>query len=463
MGQLQIGELPDEILSLILKYAHSFNTKEVYNIISVCKHWRTLTESTFVFDVNSFFTTSRSDEEWSVARTSNRRYKSLRMNIFSENLVNLEWAYDILEITKKTLHSVNLNFGTDEEVLQVNFDYFYNLWSLLSNCTNININFINFGFYEPNKSPNRTEIEFSRLTGLDIKWRRNNNWFKFFFGSNFMEVFYDRNNDTDEVEETQETEKDSCVDNDPNEIIHTEKSNSSSEADKNNLEMKIKKSEKSTKKETKNRHEDKIQLEEIVSRTLLKYTRAPKVETIRIDVPGYHFSKSLENFMSFFNSNSKTLRSVYLWCENSYGFEWNSELLSIWYNPSMEEQLSIFLENRLETLKKLTLHWTDNKQLIGRLVSNSNLHHFETSIDLVDVYDNEVFSSVKQMTLWKFRLSREKLLKLNANFPKLEILRFKYTCITYEQRDMILEIFESLTDLQIYNNSNETFESVMNK
>lgn len=455
-----IDNLPDEILSIIFEFVCGSNRKEVYSLIQTCVRWKNVLESYYVFGTNKIFANRQpyDDDDFLMALECKRKFRGIEIYLDNENVEELEKIRQLIEKGVKTLDVVNLTLGCGDHAMQVSFEFFYTVWSYLKNFESIEVNFENFGFYEINKDPSREQIEFERLKSLKIKWKRNNYWFKHFFGENYMYVFYERLKEEKESEEKQE-----CDSEEEQESPNNEDENSI-EKDVNLdglLEKRTKKADKLYKQKI-DKHEEKIQLEEIISRALLNYTKISQLESLYIDAPGYHFSNTVESFLKFANQCPESISFVYLWSENSYGFEWDTEKFAIWYNPEMRHEFTIFVENQCVDLREFVLHWWDDKEFINKVFDNSGfLSHFETSVELVDMFDEEIFPELTQLTLWKYRVSREKLIKLKQNFPNIQVLRFMYTPLTYEQRDLMLEVFPQLKDLQTFNTATKAYESVL--
>jgi hypothetical protein len=189
----------------------------------------------------------------------------------------------------------------------------------------------------------------------------------------------------------------------------------------------------------------------VIGKFLLDFMITPKLKRSRLDSGLLYGFSELNLFFEFINRNSEMLESVYIWSRDSYGFEWNPELLHIWYRDAMQAGLERFMQNRIKKLKTFKIHWMHDQNYIARIFEEAtNLEEFETSEQPPYFTNPRTYRNLKMFTLWYFYEDLDVITTIQTNFPNLEVIRFAYGEVSEETKGILRSTFSNLKEIRHY-------------
>lgn len=153
-----INELPENLLFKIFK-----QTSEFKNLMLVCRYWKSLLENCVVFSKLKLFDGKRCLQEYLTASYSNRKYKSMSLNIFQYDKDQTDCLKNILIFNKDYMRSVSISFIVTSAYHQ---KHFYNLLKLLENVEELLIYFKKLSFEDNDLI--FCSIKFSKLKRFEI-------------------------------------------------------------------------------------------------------------------------------------------------------------------------------------------------------------------------------------------------------------------------------------------------------
>jgi hypothetical protein len=194
---------------------------------------------------------------------------------------------------------------------------------------------------------------------------------------------------------------------------------------------------------------------------LLNCIKAPNLKSFNCQLSTFYGTAELDKFFDFIN-RSKKLESVSLLSPDDYGLNWSPSHLQIFYTSVMHEKLEKFLENRLKNLKQFSFHGLWENQLIDRVFKEAEgLEHFETNIKPPFFSERRVCRNIKTLNIWEFSGDCGELRMIHECFPDIEIF---YTTIGYidrETKDFMMELFENLREVKLYNSATNLCDIVV--
>lgn len=167
---------------------------------------------------------------------------------------------------------------------------------------------------------------------------------------------------------------------------------------------------------------------QIVRKCLLSF-KTPQLKRFKIN-SNYHQHSECEYIFNFINRNSTKIENVDV-NMNFCNLKWSPESLELRPCRESKEELILFLNNRISTLRRLCIIMTYEDPTLYNFIYKDaqKLESFYISFNfIINVGLTECHSmhNVKELQLEFFQFNEENILALNRIFPNIELLYVRF-------------------------------------
>lgn len=171
------NDLPDELLLKIFDLSCLDNKGFLIDLTQVCRRWKEMIEYYHVFETLAYFNNYRAQEDIEIVLTSQRQFKSLKINLYIHNEFDYSLIGKILDKNCDTMQNVIIDSEdfwnttlVSERPNKIPLEHFHNVLRSVQKIKKLTINFSHLYFEE--KQLNTKSLDFPELKNLKVIWNR---------------------------------------------------------------------------------------------------------------------------------------------------------------------------------------------------------------------------------------------------------------------------------------------------